>query len=144
MATNYVHDTLAGQSISVWVIFRPEDWDEVAVVRAHRSKSGMVLVNVFNYAKSRSAKDHPFQYKRNKNGYLNDAMDGLWIDGHQLAGDAAKGLGLPDGGVGDDFDLPLGYALTGYNPRTGKWLRCYRKAWLDYLKDFGYRVIQAL
>jgi len=169
MATNYVHDTAAGRSISAYVILNKRG-QHVATVRMFHGQS--VLVNVWNHsadALARCAKTRKvniesdrtahdlfyFQHGR-AGGYGYDkataALSGLIIDGHEMTNHCGVRLPLPKGAklFPRDFKVPPGYTLTNWTGSREKpdepqgYMDCYRKEGLEYLKALGYQVITAV
>lgn len=148
MSTKYVRDTKAAGQISAYVILRA-DGTEVATVNAYFGASGSVLVNIFNYGANNPDAEHKgFQYAR-ASGYGYDkftaALGGLSVDGHALADHACVRLDPPAGGVWPKDATPaLGHKFANYNTEKGGYTSCFQIEGLDYLRAFGYRVIQAI
>lgn len=149
----YVSETKAGKSISAYVIMKGRR--HVATVRVHYGDTGRVLVNVFqddDDAAKRTAKAtgtvEIFQ-EASANGYgydkLNAALAGLWIDGHQITDHCERQIVPVSQGVfPHDYVAPKGYYLTNWSPEANGWRNCYRVAGLDYLRDHGYTIVQAI
>jgi hypothetical protein len=153
----YVRDTKAGKSIKAYVIMKGRR--KVAKVQVHYGDSGTVLVNVWQDSDgfARSAEQanwhedqENFQFA-SAGGYGYDkfinALAGMWIDGHQMADHCGARKKLPKGQnvfpVG--FTAPKGYRLANWisGDQPG-WRDCYKLPGLDYLRDLGYIVVQAI
>lgn len=162
----YVRDTKAGKSIKAYVIMKGRR--EVAKVQVHYGDSGTVLVNVWqdSDAQLRSAIAskvvpkhdihttaralYSFQ-SASAGGYGYDkfmnALASMWIDGHQMTDHCGARKKLPKGQsvfpVG--FTAPKGYRLVNWisGDQPG-WRNCYKLPGLDYLRDLGYIVVQAI
>ena len=158
-----VSETKAGKSISAYVIM--QGYCQVATVRAHFGDTGRVLVNVWqdNDACMRCAEAtgmevdpreacerFAFQHaSASGHGYdkFTAALAGLWIDGHQLSDHCAVEMvpASADTGVWPaGYTAPIGYTLANWSGERAGWLNCYRLPSLDYLKDRGYAVVQAI
>ena len=160
--SKYVSKTKAGKSISAYVILKGKR--QVATVRVHYGDTGRVLVNVWQdsdaYTRSarkagykvsdREAHDlFAFQYaSAGGGGYdkLTAALGGMWIDGHKLTDHCAVQKIPPKGScvfpVG--YTAPKGYTLANWRSDKAGWGSCFRLSGLDYLKDRGYIVVQAI
>jgi hypothetical protein len=168
MNTKYVSDTIAGKSISAWIILKRGK--HIATVRAYSGAS--VLVNVFNHGNNRSLKnkegtcrDISFQCGR-AGGYgydkLTAALSGLEIDGHKLTNHCQVNLPAKPGALyARDAKAPRGYSFANWHsrecvkidgeykmrdvrPEKQGYTDCYRESGLRYLKAMGYSVIQAI
>lgn len=136
------------QGLSAFVVLSPEGV-EVAVVHVH-SSGGRTTANVWNHGQGNpSAKEHPFQAK-SATGYgynrTAEALRGMIIHGHQIAGECEVNLPLPEGlnYFPENHPIPAGFRFANRcrDHREG-FDSCIKIAGLDYLAAFGFRVIQA-
>ena len=160
MASKYVSETKAGQSVSAYVILK--NGKDIATVRAHFSDGGSVLVNVFNYGATNS--DHeskPFQHAR-AGGYGYDkftaALSGMTIDGitmcnHSNRADSEykcdktgkpRGKKLPPDVSGANWRRFDGKGWHEDGDKSGDFTSWYIEPGLRRLEKRGYTVIQAI
>lgn len=156
----YVNETKAGKAISAYVIMKGRR--HVATVRSHYSDTGRVLVNVWQdsdavqrcavkakMSEKKKAYDHFLFQHASAGGYGYDkftaALSHMWIDGHQLGNHCARQIVPSKEGVFPaGFTAPKGYTLANWCPELAGWRNCFRLAGLDYLRDHGYQIVQAI
>ncbi len=81
------------------------------------------------------------------------ALAGMVIDGHELTNHCGQRLPLPKGKkvFPTGFKPPKGYRLANYVSEDSSrfegeagYTDCYRQSGLDFLRDIGYTIIQAI
>jgi len=167
-----IYETAAGKSLSAWVILKGSR--VVAVVRAHYGNSGHVTVEVTQREaaylrceaaqakllkralRSREAAYNQWALQRaSAGGYGYDkttaALAGLWIDGHKLTNHCGARIKSPKSNGGlwpEGSKARRGYRFANYvNKQDGSpagYSDCYRQSGLDYLRDLGYEIVEAL
>jgi len=135
----YVSQTKAGSSITAILIMKGSK--VVARINAHYADSGVVTVDCWNWGKSSNDEMEVQQGKASGGGYdkFVAAIKGMEIDGHLLSDHCGEQKKTPKSGkFADDFKCPKGWHMA--NGRQS----CYRMAGLEYLRDKGYQVHQAI
>lgn len=139
----HVDETKAGKSIAAWIVIAPDN-KLVARIQAHFSDSGRVTVNLWNWGHDES---EPCYQEGSAGGYgydkLTAALNHMIVDGLELTNHCAVRLDPPtEQGFPNNYETPKGYHLANW--RDGFYSDCYKQAGLDYLRDCGYSVIQAI
>lgn len=128
------------KAISAYLIFNPAG-KMVAKVQAHDSDSGVVRVDVW------AAGQELQQGKAPGYGYdkFTAALSGLSIDGHVLGDNSKTDVPFPPGldHYPADYKPASGFTLANRNP-NGTYSYCAQIAGIDYLKELGYGVYQAI
>ena len=131
-----VRETRAGLTISVHIILKKGK--EVARVHAHHG--GVVQVDVFDNG------ELVHQGRAGGGGYdrFTAALAGAVIQGHELTNHCDRGTAKePKTGYwSKDAKPKRGYRFTNYESGKG-YKSCYKIQGLDYLKSFGFDVIDA-
>lgn len=155
----YIRETTAAKAVSAYVIMKGSR--HVATVQAHHVPN-RCTVNVWQSSDSiaRSLKikrseltadaDKALRFQHaSAGGYGYDkfasALAGLIIDGHVMADHAEESKKPPRGMEGwpHGSKAPRGYSFNNYIDGKG-WTSCFKRAGLDYLRDLGYTVIDAI
>lgn len=164
----YVSETAGGKSVSAYVIMKGAR--HVATVNAYFGPGGSVLVNVFNVGDKAAQRcciarkkpwpptergDGLFFQSGRAGGYGYDkfaaALSGTIIDGHEISDHCARSIKPPKGHTlfPEGFKPPKGYRLANWrgsneSDKERGYMSCYRMSGLDYLRELGYQVINAI
>lgn len=149
-----IHDFAAAKSLRAIVVLR-SDGTHVATVRAHFGQSVVHVETLDLVSPDRDVQ----QGRAGGHGYdkFTAALSGHVIDGHKMTDHCGARLPLPEGCdvFPQGFEAPPGYTLAnwvdedrrnhrGLTPGPAGWTDCYRKEGLSYLRDLGYRLIEAI
>lgn len=154
--TKYVSETAAAKQISAYVVMKGRR--HVATVRVFHGDRCLVNVHQDGDAVERSIAKAGKLWSGNKYGFqyatasgwgydkFASALGGLWIDGHRMADHSEPGKVPPKGAevFPRDYVAPKGYRLTNWCSKRGGFMSCYKLPGLDYLRDIGYIVVQAI
>lgn len=160
MASKFVSDTKAAQSVSAFIVLDKKG-KLVAKVQAHYSNGGTVLVNVWDM----TGKLEMQHGKAGGYGYdkFAAALSGLVIDGHTMADHCgsvpeceAKKKKLMQAYLKDarsyhecsaEYEAKakkIGARFANWNSVKGKFTSLHFESGLNRLETLGYKVIQAI